>query len=197
MQMLNISQWQLHCKPVTVHAVTSKTPVKGANCPQQCARRSVVKAPRNDANCNHSDFLQEARPHLSRRACVLPRNAYSFPSQAILTVSQGVCTYFVFGIKMFTVIAVFGCLNSTELLSFLKKKKKIWPSTVRMTFRQLCFLIYFFTKYNLQCCVSFRCTAKWFSYIYILFFRFFNSFLNWSIVDWQCCRQILRQFFSF
>ena len=82
---------------------------------------------------------------------------------------------------------------------FLKKKKKIWPSTVRMTFRQLCFLIYFFTKYNLQCCVSFRCTAKWFSYIYIYYSSdsFFNSFFNWSIVDLQCCRQILRQFFSF
>ena len=104
-----------------------KHPVKGAKCPQQCACRSLVKAghrepPRNDANCNHSHFLQEARPHLSWRSCVLPRNAYLFPSQAILNVSQDICTYFVFEIKMFPVIAVSGCLSSTKLL--FKKRKK-------------------------------------------------------------------------
>ena len=128
-------------KPVTAFLQKSwqcmqsrpKHPVKGANCPQQRACRSLVKAghrepPGNDANCDHSGLLQEARPHLSRRACVLPRNAHLFPSQAILTVSQDICTYFVFEIKMFTVTSVSGCLSSTELLSFLWKKKKIDPS---------------------------------------------------------------------
>lgn len=105
-----------------------KHPVKGAKCPQQCACRSLVKAghrepPRNDANCNHSHFLQEARPHLSWRSCVLPRNAYLFPSQAILNVSQDICTYFVLKLKCFQLLL---CLVVWVLLNcYLKKEKKI------------------------------------------------------------------------
>ena len=62
-----------------------------------------------------------------------------FPSQAILNVSEDIRTYFVFEIKMFTVVAVSGYLSSTKLL--FKKKKRSF--TVRMTFRRIFFLICF------------------------------------------------------
>ena len=63
-----------------------------------------------------------------------------FPSQAILNVSEDIRTYFVFEIKMFTVVAVSGYLSSTKLL--FKKKKRSF--TVRMTFRRIIFFNYFF-----------------------------------------------------
>ena len=36
---------------------------------------------------------------------------------------------------------------------------------------------------GLQCRVSFRCTAKWFSYTYILFFRFFSIIGYYKILN--------------
>ena len=41
------------------------------------------------------------------------------------------------------------------------------------------FIYFYWSIVDLQCCVNFRCTAKWFSYIYIYFFfpaRFFLCF---------------------
>ena len=37
-------------------------------------------------------------------------------------------------------------------------------------------LFYFLSIVNLQCCVSFRCTAKWFSYVYIYMYMISDSF---------------------
>ena len=44
----------------------------------------------------------------------------------------------------------------------------------------LIFILYW-TVVHLQCCVSFRCTAKWFSYIYTCIYSFSNSF---KITQW-------------
>ena len=50
-------------------------------------------------------------------------------------------------------------------------------------------LIFFFnwSIVDLQCCVSFRCTAKWVSYICIFFFRFFSTIGYYKILNMVPC----------
>ena len=63
---------------------------------------------------------------------------------------------------------------------FSKDVLLVWSLAARVTsllMLYFCLFIYFYWSIvDLQCCVSFRCTAKWFSfiYIYILFSRFFS-----------------------
>ena len=56
----------------------------------------------------------------------------------------------------------------------VKIKKKLFPSS---TLHRVFFFFNWSIVVDLQCCVSFRCTAKWIGYTYILhpfFFRFFS-----------------------
>ena len=46
------------------------------------------------------------------------------------------------------------------------------------------FLLFYWHVVDLQCCVTFRCTAKWFSYIYIFFFRFFSHISYYKITEY-------------
>ena len=68
---------------------------------------------------------------------------------------------------------------------------------------RLVFLYKFFlTVVEFQCCVSFRCTAKWFSYTYICIYILFHILFHYSLLQdieysflcytvWPCCLSIL------
>ena len=56
---------------------------------------------------------------------------------------------------------------------------------------------------DLQCCVSFRCTAKWFSYTYTHIHSFSDSFPVWVITEYWvefpvlCSRSLLIIYFTY
>ena len=46
-----------------------------------------------------------------------------------------------------------------------------------------CFILFYWSIVDLQCCFSFTCTAKWFNYIYTYIHSFSDSFLIYVITE--------------
>ena len=53
--------------------------------------------------------------------------------------------------------------------------------------REALLLFFNWSIVDLQCCVSCWCTAKWFSYTYILLFRFFSIIVYYEILNIVSC----------
>ena len=118
---------------------------------------------------------------------------------------------------------MFNCISSSSWFKYyqtgpgISSHSSSWDclsSALNLTYL---FLILYWSIVNLQCCVSFMCTAKWVHYAYLFFFRLFSHIdyyrvhgplcytvgpcwlsilhivvcaffkIYWSIVDLQCC----------
>jgi len=117
---------------------------------------------------------------------------------------------------------MFNCISSSSWFKYyqtgpgISSHSSSWDclsSALNLTYL---FLILYWSIVNLQCCVSFMCTAKWVHYAYLFFFRLFSHIdyyrvhgplcytvgpcwlsilhivvcaffkIYWSIVDLQC-----------
>ena len=54
--------------------------------------------------------------------------------------------------------------------------RRPWESPGKNTGVGCCFLLHYWSIVDLQCWVSFRCTAKWGSYVYTCIYSFFSLF---------------------
>ena len=75
---------------------------------------------------------------------------------------------------------MFNCISSSSWFKYyqtgpgISSHSSSWDclsSALNLTYL---FLILYWSIVNLQCCVSFMCTAKWVHYAYLFFFRLFS-----------------------
>ena len=67
--------------------------------------------------------------------------------------------------------------QSSDLSKSLSKRENLVPFVTAPLFFLICiFFKFYWIIVDLQCCVSFRCTAKWFSYTYTYIHSFSDPF---------------------
>ena len=60
-----------------------------------------------------------------------------------------------------------------------------------------CKFFFYWSIVDLQYCVSFCYTAKWISYTYIHFFRFFSHIVHYRVLSWVPCAIYIRSSFVY
>ena len=94
--------------------------------------------------------------------------------------------------------------ESTEKLCKINKRNftKKWDYRwiVLVTWQPWIFCFFYWTIVDLQYCVSFRCIAKWFRYIYVcvyIYFRFFSIIGYYKILNIIPCAILLLIYFMY